>query len=218
MLAHLVADFMLQPYELVELKRRPIGLAIHAGIHAAAMAVLVAGFLSRWWVVVPLVGMVHYFIDRWKVGTGVTQGPMALWLFLLDQAFHLGVLATAVWLAGLPPGREIITGSPRLTGGLFFAVPYVAVTFAGAILQYQVAAAFATRAHPTDLLLWRLRTEGIIMRGVALTIVLFLTPGLWWLGALPFAARLVADGRARGPWVEATTGYGFTMVLGLLFR
>jgi len=28
-LAHLVADFLLQPYELVKLKNRPLGLTIH---------------------------------------------------------------------------------------------------------------------------------------------------------------------------------------------
>ena len=40
-LAHVVADFVLQPYELVKLKQRPIGLWIHSAIHGLLAAAVI---------------------------------------------------------------------------------------------------------------------------------------------------------------------------------
>lgn len=48
LLAHLVADFVLQPHELVKLKQQPVGLVVDAGIHTALAGTLAALFLPRW--------------------------------------------------------------------------------------------------------------------------------------------------------------------------
>jgi len=217
-LAHLVADFMLQPYELVQLKRRPIGLAIHAGIHLLMTAAVVAPFLPRWWIIVPLSAAIHYLIDRWKVDSRHTEGPTSLVMFLLDQALHLGALALVLLIAGLPLGREVGYGSDGLVRAMYYAVPYVAATFAGAILVYQVAVAFRTRPNPSDLLTFGPRAAGLIQRALVLTLVLFAGPSWWWLGAVPFAIVWNRNGRGGGQLAEAIAGFGFAVVLGLLFR
>ena len=217
-LAHLIADFVLQPYELVQLKRQPIGLAIHAGIHGGVMVVLAAPILPRWWLIIPVVTVVHYAVDGMKVGHGADRGPRSFLLFLLDQGIHMMILAAAVLLAGVSLRTEVIYGSRGVTAMLYYAVPYVAATFGGAILLYQIALAFKTRTSPVDLLTIRLRLAGMAERMLALTAVLFLQPVWWWVGAVGYAVTLSVNHRQRGRWVESGSGLAFAVVLGLLFR
>ncbi|MDR7520150.1 MAG: DUF3307 domain-containing protein [Armatimonadota bacterium] len=217
-LAHLVADFIFQPYELVRLKRRPIGLAIHAGIHGVFTALVAAPIFPRWWLIVPILGVTHYLVDHMKVTAGKHDGPASVVLFLGDQAIHLAVLAAAVRVAGLPLGGEIPIGSPALTAVLYYAIPYVAVTFAGAILLYQVALAYRTRSSPEEFLTPRLRVAGYAERGLLLTVVLFLAPAFWVLGAAWYLLRFGLDRHRPGARVEVGTSLALTLVLGLLFR
>ncbi len=218
LLGHLVADFVLQPYVLVRLKRQPVGLAIHSVVHAIITAVLAAPFLPRWWLIIPLMAVVHYFIDRMKVGSGYNRGPASFLVFLVDQAAHMVVLALVVFLAGLRLDAPISYGPRGLTTILYYAVPYVAATFAGAILLYQLAVAYNTRGNPEELLALRPRVAGIVERALALTVVLFLTPALWWLSGVSYVLRLWVNRRRPGQWVEAASGFAFAVVLGLLFR
>ncbi len=218
MLAHLIADFILQPYALVVLKRRPVGLAVHSGIHALVTAVIAAPFLPRWWIILPLSAVVHYAIDRWKVSSRQTTGLPSLMLFLFDQALHLGALALVVLVAGLPLGRQVGYGSDGLVSTMYYAVPYVAATFAGAILIYQIAVALGTRPDPNELLLPALRAAGLAQRALAVSLVLFAGPMWWLVGATPFVVAWARAGRGGGRLLEEAAGFGFAMVLGLLFR
>lgn len=218
LLAHLIADFVLQPFELVQLKRRPVGLIIHTSIHALVTAALAAPILTRWWLVIPLLSFVHYWIDALKVAYGPARGPWSLVAFVVDQAVHLGTLALAVLLAGVPLAADRVFVTPALTAVFYYAVPYVAAVFAGAILIYQVALAFQTRAQPETLLSPGPRTAGMVERLVTLTVVLFLAPWWWWLGAVTAALQWGANQRQPRRWLETATALGFPAVLGLLFR
>ncbi len=202
----------------MQLKRRRVGLAIHAGIHALVTVVLAAPILPRWWMIIPGVTVVHYWVDAMKVGHGPERGPGALVAFLFDQAVHMAILAGAVLLSGLALGSEVFYGSVTLTAVLYYAVPYIAVAFGGAILLYQVAVAFETRSNPADLLLPRLRTAGMAERLLTLTVVLFAVPWWWWLGAVSSAVQLGVHHRQPRRWMEAVSGLTFSAVLGLLFR
>jgi hypothetical protein len=217
-LAHLIADFMLQPYVLVKMKRQPVGLAIHSTIHAAVTAVIAIPVLPRWWIIIPLLTVTHYVIDWSKVESGYVEGPASLVAFLTDQAVHLAVLALAVVLAGVPLGSEVTVGSLAVTGVLYYAVPYITVTFAGAILLYQIAVAFHTRRHPEELLTPGPRVLGMVVRAAALTVVLFLHPGLWWIGLVPLGIVSWGERHEAGWWVEAASGLGLAVALGVLFR
>jgi hypothetical protein len=139
-------------------------------------------------------------------------------VFALDQAVHLGALIVAVWLAGLPLRGDVSFGPPGLTAILYYAIPYVGATFAGAILLYQVAVAFKTRARPEDLLKTRLRVAGYAERGLVLTGVLFLAPALWWLGVVWYGLRLGFERKRAGLWLETGASFLLTVGLGLLFR
>jgi len=213
-----VADFVLQPYVLVRLKRRPVGLAAHAGVHALLMMILAAPILPRWWVIIPLVAGMHYWVDAMKVGHGPESGPWALGAFLLDQGVHMALLAVAVLLTGLPLDEAVPYGSAAVTAVLYYAVPYTAAAFGGAIFLHQVALAFYTRPRPADLLLPRLRAAGIADRILTLTVVLFAAPWWWWVGALSGVVQLGLNHRQPRRWLETATNLAFAATLGLLFR
>lgn len=199
-------------------KRQPAGRALHAAIHGLMMVIIAAPVLPRWWLVIPLVTLLHYGVDGMKSEHGPGRGPASLFAFLFDQAAHMGILALGVLAAGLPLGREVTAGSPALTGALYYAVPYVAATFGGAILVYQVATAFGTRPHPIELLGQLLRAAGIAERALTLTVILFLAPVWWWVGGVTTAVQLGANRRQRGRWLESLAGLILAVVLGLLFR
>jgi len=217
-LAHVVADFVMQPYELVKLKQRPIGLWIHSAIHGLLAAAVTAPLSPRWWLVGLCVGALHYPIDYAKVNIGFNEGPASLVAFLVDQAVHLAVLAVAVLLAGLPLRGEMEMGSGAVSAVFYYAVPYATVTFAAAIVLYQFAVAYGTRSNAGDLLTPGARLAGYAERGLVLTLVLFAAPVLWWAGAAWYALRF---GTARGDrrrWGEIGASLVITVALGLLFR
>ncbi|HYM91098.1 MAG TPA: DUF3307 domain-containing protein [bacterium] len=218
LLAHLLADFVFQPYELVRLKERPIGLGIHAAIYGFLTAIIAVPLFPRWWIVVPVLAAVHYGIDAVKGKVGHADGPASFVVFLGDQAAHLGALAAGVALAGVPVGAEISFGPPAVTAALYYAVPYIATTFAGAIVVYQLALAYHTRSSPGDLLSLRLRAAGYAERGLALTAVLFLAPMFWSIAALWYGVRLIASHHRPGRWVEIGGSLAMVLVLGWFFR
>ncbi len=105
LLAHLVADFALQPLWLVRRKRRWDGLLLHVGIVLACMLALslVEPAAAPLWPAMLAIGAVHLAADRWKVryADALLRPPCVP--FLLDQAIHVGTLAAVLSLA-LPSG------------------------------------------------------------------------------------------------------------------
>jgi hypothetical protein len=100
LLAHLVADFMLQPYWLVERKRYWYGLTIHCGIVLACMLALplLDPAAARLWPAMLAITAVHFAADWWKVNHGsVIPGPPIV-PFMLDQLIHVTTLAAALSL------------------------------------------------------------------------------------------------------------------------
>src|SRR3972149_3003380 len=107
----------------------------------------------------------------------------------------MAILAGAVVLSGLRLDGEVFYRSVTVAAILRYAVPYIAVAFAGAILLYQIALAFETRLNPAELLLPRLRVAGMAERMLTLTVVLFAVPCWWWLGAVSSGVPLGVDNR-----------------------
>ncbi len=218
MLAHLVADFILQPGWLVRYKRVPAGRAVHAGIHGLVMLLLAAPVLPRWWLAIPTVTVLHFLVDGMKAEWAPERGPISLAAFLFDQAVHIGILLIGALVAGLSLDSDVTYRSPAVTGALYYALPYVAATFGGAILVYQVAVAFATRPTPLDLLSPPVRALGMAERAFTLTILLFLPPVWWWVGAITTALHVGATSGRRARWPEGVSGVILTVALGLVFR
>lgn len=101
LLAHLVADFVLQPFWLVLRKRRWDGLLLHGGIVLACMLLLPLLDRAAWalWPVMLGVTAVHIAADWWKVHFGDRIPGPPIGPFMLDQVIHLGTLCGALSLA-----------------------------------------------------------------------------------------------------------------------
>lgn len=105
LLAHLLADFVLQPEKLVRWKQQAWGgIAVHGLVHLLISAILLAVYFPNMNVLVAilLVAAAHFLIDWIKI---FFEKGMDHYLgtFLLDQAAHLGVLALAASLLGHVP-------------------------------------------------------------------------------------------------------------------
>ena len=106
LLAHVVADFVLQPYWLVLRKRRCDGLLIHGGIVLACMLVLPLAdrtTLALWPTMLGITA-VHIVVDWSKVRFGDRVPGPPIGPFLLDQVIHVTTLGVALSLA-LPAER-----------------------------------------------------------------------------------------------------------------
>jgi hypothetical protein len=100
LLAHLVADFVFQPYWLVVRKRRWDGLLIHSGVVLACMLLLPLADRSalQLWPAMLGITVVHMAADWWKVHYGDRIPGPPIGPFLLDQVIHVITLAAALSL------------------------------------------------------------------------------------------------------------------------
>ncbi|MFT4655180.1 MAG: hypothetical protein ACJA0G_000165 [Kangiellaceae bacterium] len=103
LLAHIVADFYLQPYswimDKVKYKIKSLGLLKHMTVHTVLtfVALYVAGVALYWQFALALLIIIvtHYMIDVWKTYMGFTTK-----YFVMDQLAHLIVLASvSLWLS-----------------------------------------------------------------------------------------------------------------------
>jgi hypothetical protein len=104
LLAHIVADFYLQPYswimDKVKYKIKSLGLLKHMAVHTllTSVALYVGGVAlsGQFALALLVIILTHYLIDVWKTYMGFTTK-----YFLLDQLSHLLVLiSVSVWLSG----------------------------------------------------------------------------------------------------------------------
>jgi Protein of unknown function (DUF3307) len=106
LLAHLVADFILQPYWLVVRKRRWDGLLLHGAIVLTCMLALpLADYAAlTLWPAMLGITAVHVVADWWKVRFGGRIPGPPIGPFMLDQAIHVTTLAATLSLV-LPAGQ-----------------------------------------------------------------------------------------------------------------
>jgi len=131
LLAHLVADFVLQPYWLVVRKRQWDGLLIHVGI--VLLCMLLLPLLDRsaltLWPAMLGVAAVHLAADRWKVRFGDRIPGPPIGPFLFDQAIHVTTLCAALSLA-LPQAQVWSLSASRVAPAALYASAYVIAAFA----------------------------------------------------------------------------------------
>ena len=103
-LAHVIADFYLQPYpwimDKVKHKIKSTGLLKHMSVHTllTVLALLLAGvdLSGAFAVALAIIILSHYMIDIWKTYMGFTTK-----FFVLDQAAHILILlGVSVFLSG----------------------------------------------------------------------------------------------------------------------
>jgi hypothetical protein len=101
LLAHLVADFILQPYWLVVRKRRWDGLLLHGSLVLVCMLALPLAdpAAQALWPAMLAITAIHVAADWWKVRFGSRIPGPPIGPFMLDQAIHITTLAVVLSLA-----------------------------------------------------------------------------------------------------------------------
>lgn len=137
-LAHLVGDFLLQPYAWVKEKERKKlasnKLYFHVGIH------LLLNFLFLWnlrlWYIPLIIAVTHLAIDAWKLSFQDEKNRRLL--FFLDQLFHFFVIFALYFLVEQESihftiSKELLC---YLTGAFFLTNP-VSITIKTLISIYK---------------------------------------------------------------------------------
>jgi hypothetical protein len=181
LLAHLVADFALQPYRLVIRKRYYYGLAIHCGIVLGCMLLL--GLLDPTalvlWPAMLAITAVHFVADWWKVRHGQRVPGPAIVPFLLDQMIHIGTLVVALSLS--LPTEQVwsLAASPAALLAVCVAGLIVALLATPIAVMVWLDPAFAQQALAGQA---RLRAIGVGSVALALAV---------WGGAMALPASLL---------------------------
>lgn len=123
-IAHLVADFLLQPGWLVRYKMKAVaGVALHAAVHAVTMAVFLLPLSLRSTFVVIAVAAAHGLIDQTKIFFARRNGQFAP-AFLIDQLAHFVVLFALAPLASASRFWLTESGQGVLSLLAFFAFSF----------------------------------------------------------------------------------------------
>jgi len=133
LLAHILGDFVLQPYNWVkdkeEKKHRSIYLYLHAMVHAVTLLV-VLGFDKKYWLGVVIIVSTHLIIDWIKVS--IESKAYSRWLFAVDQLAHLTVIAFVVhWYEPYTLPLEPL-GHPKL---LLLVTAILSVTLVSSVIM-----------------------------------------------------------------------------------
>ncbi len=93
-LAHLLSDFTLQTNRIAEKKSKGLfGIIIHSLIFLILSFSLCGRFLDKNWIFIVIIALSHFFIDTIRmVGIKKYKGMDNVWVFILDQVFHLSII------------------------------------------------------------------------------------------------------------------------------
>lgn len=120
-LAHLVADFLLQPNWLVRWKEKnPFGVIVHAAIHALTMTVFLLPFRPEVFVTIVVIALLHGGIDQVKIIATKKKHISFEKALAFDQLAHLLVLIAAVIALRSPIHPWWISEAGQGVAWLFF--------------------------------------------------------------------------------------------------
>ncbi len=123
--AHLLADYPLQTDWMLVAKRKWPGLLLHAGIHFAALLVVVGPDRNSIWAFLLLLAASHYLIDALKNRLAERRPSWVLWPYLIDQFLHLVAI---IWVASWIEGSVAADLLPRASAWEIYAVGLVLST------------------------------------------------------------------------------------------
>lgn len=178
LLAHLLADFALQPLWLVRRKGRWDGLLLHVAVVLACMLALIAlePAASRLWPAMLGIAAVHLVVDRWKVRHADRLFRPPFVPFLIDQGLHVATIGVALGLA-LPAAVVWSPAASALAWPAIYLSGYLVAALAAPIgLIVLLDPTFQHGAYAA-----RARARSMVAALIVLSLALFTGPV-----ALPF--------------------------------
>jgi hypothetical protein len=191
-LAHLIADFILQFEELYQLKVRSfIGQLIHILIHGAVTALLLFPYLKEPWVLIYIVLLMaeHLLQDVIKYHFTKKVPQKAFVFYMADQFFHFLALS-AVFLFPFAHETRGLSGHPFwdtfYNDNLFtlFLIFLITLTFAANYTLNAFYKSYVKGARPMHWITSPEMAWAIIERGVIASAFLFPLNRYWVFPAL----------------------------------
>lgn len=137
-IGHLLNDFLLQPYKLIQWKMKSyVGVLTHVIILAFVSAAFLFPYLGRWetWAVIGAISIVHFIIDLAKINIALKYDNFPL-PYLADQAIHFIIILIGggllVRVAFVPPDTWFFH---NIYSNVWVWVGCMAVIFAGYMIS-----------------------------------------------------------------------------------
>lgn len=206
-LAHMIADFILQFEELYQLKLKSwLGHLAHAFFHGLVSFILLAPYLSDPIIVVFIIAVtaIHYFQDQIKYSIQAKHPKQIFWCFTLDQIGHFLFLACIFFI----PAAQIEKGFPG-HAGLDFAyrdpaitlllILFISIGFKASYLLHAFRKTFIPDTRPDHFITSFEMAWGIAERSLIafcylypspLILIISFTPGLGRLSSKKLCSRL----------------------------
>lgn len=129
LLAHLIADYPLQPGWIVRNKTHFWVLFLHASIHFVTMVLITLPVSTQLWPYLLALAFIHFCIDSGKNWFTLHRPQWRAWLYVVDQACHvISIGLVSAWMAASAPGIQPLL--PKTAAGIatgFLLVTYVFV-------------------------------------------------------------------------------------------
>ena len=232
LLAHLLADFPLQFTQLFRLKvSSRWGTAFHGGIFTLLALILAFPYLAHnsMWVFILLLGIFHILIDETKLSLIRKFKVDNLWLFLVDQGLHIGLIglvaATSLGrlvlnlpLYNFPSFLTQVYDDPQ-SKVIIYSIAYLIATFGGTFLIYYLKKTFFTRQLGKVIISRPEKYFGILERFLIVSLVIF--PGHFYFFILVvLITRGITCIRQKhlGTWIDFLSSTLLAIAMGLILR
>ncbi len=224
LLAHLIADFILQFDELYQLKVKSyLGHLFHVLIHLSISLLLALPYLRdpKIFAAICALSTLHYFQDNLKYHFQARHEKSIFFCFTIDQIIHF-LFLTAIFLFPLSKERLAFPFSPfnsfyqsDLTTWLL--IIWILTTFGGAYLLHALRRSFVPQSREDHFITSLEMSQGIFERTGITEVFLFL--GLWPAVGLAFifgVPRLFSKKLRNLP--DFALSFIYAACIGLLFR
>jgi len=196
-LAHLIADFILQFEEIYQLKVRSfLGQLLHVLIHGLVSLILLYPYLNKSsiWLFTAALVLIHLTQDLIKYHFTKKTPANTFVYFMTDQACHLGVLS-AIFL--LPVSREIrgfscctlIDSIYRNDLWTLLAIFFITLTFAGSYVLNAFSKSYLKDRSPLYLISSPEMAHAILERSL-IAWIFFSSDSPWRFLVIPCAGLL----------------------------
>ncbi len=226
LLAHLIADFILQFEELYRLKvKSRWGHFFHGLIHFLCSLLLVSPYwdLPFIWIFVTAISVIHYYQDLLKYSLQEKHPKQIFWCFTVDQIFHVLFIASIMLFPisseerGFPSSSTLnllYSGNPVT----LYAIAYITAIFKGCYFLHALRRSFLKKTRPdhfiTSLEVW----HGIAERGFVVSLFLFNIPAPALLIAWPLVAFLRVIPKKLRNIEDFFLSGAYAGIVGLFFR
>ncbi|RPJ46970.1 MAG: DUF3307 domain-containing protein, partial [Chloroflexi bacterium] len=165
LLAHLIADYPLQPSWMVRNKIRPRVLLLHAAVHFLVVLVVLLPASAQWWPYLLAIAAAHFLIDTGKNWFTIHRPGWVVGPYLVDQACHvLSIILVNLWASG-----QVAAAEPYLDDRLvMIAIGFLLVTYVYLVTERVFTSITPLARFGTDVQAW----ERMFIRAVLLAVLL----------------------------------------------